>query len=111
MIRVEIKPELLSWARERAGLEVDALSHRFPKITAWENGTVRPTLKQVEDFAKATHTPVGFLFLEERRSYKASILPRWLTHAIDPCKNHYWTMLLLFLSGCNETPESASGYR
>ena len=65
MFRVEIKPELLSWARERAGLEVDALSHRFPKITAWENGTVRPTLKQVEDFAKATHTPVGFLFLEE----------------------------------------------
>ena len=65
MIRVEIKPELLSWARERAGLEVDALSHRFPKITAWEQGTVRPTLKQVEDFAKATHTPVGFLFLKE----------------------------------------------
>jgi Zn-dependent peptidase ImmA (M78 family) len=65
MIRVDIKPELLSWARERAGLEVDALSHRFPKITAWESGTVRPTLKQVEDFAKATHTPVGFLFLEE----------------------------------------------
>lgn len=65
MIRVEIKPELLSWARERAGLEVDALSHRFPKITAWESGTVKPTLKQVEDFAKATHTPVGFLFLEE----------------------------------------------
>jgi len=65
VIRVEIKPELLTWARERAGVEVDALSHRFPKITAWENGTVRPTLKQVEDFAKATHTPVGFLFLEQ----------------------------------------------
>ncbi len=65
MIRVEIKPELLSWARERAGLEVDALSHRFPKLAAWESGTVRPTFKQVEEFAKATHTPVGFLFLEE----------------------------------------------
>lgn len=65
MIRVEIKPELLSWARERAGLEVDSLSHRFPKITAWESGTVNPTLKQVEEFAKATHTPVGFLFLDE----------------------------------------------
>jgi Zn-dependent peptidase ImmA (M78 family) len=64
-MRVDIKPELLTWARKRAGLEVDALSHRFPKITAWENGTVRPTLKQVEDFAKATHTPVGLLFLEE----------------------------------------------
>ncbi len=65
MIRVDIKPELLSWARERAGLEADALTHRFPKLEAWEQGTVQPTLKQVEDFAKATHTPVGFLFLQE----------------------------------------------
>src|SRR6185295_5972269 len=65
MIRGEIKPELFSWARERAGLETDALSHRFPKLEAWENGTARPTLKQVEEFAKATHAPVGFLFLDE----------------------------------------------
>lgn len=65
MIRVDIKPELLRWARERAGLETDALAHRFPKLAAWEQGTVTPTLKQVEDFAKATHTPVGFLFLQQ----------------------------------------------
>lgn len=65
MIRVEIKPELMSWARERAGLDTDMLAHRFPKLAAWEEGTVKPTLKQVEDFAKATHTPVGFLFLEQ----------------------------------------------
>lgn len=65
MIRVDIKPELLSWARERAGLGTDALAHRFPKLAAWEQGTVTPTLKQVEDFAKATHTPVGFLFLQQ----------------------------------------------
>jgi Zn-dependent peptidase ImmA (M78 family) len=39
--------------------------NRFPKLTAWEQGTVKPTLKQVEDFARATHTPVGFLFLQE----------------------------------------------
>lgn len=65
MIRVDIKPELLSWARERAGLETDALEHRFPKLAAREQGTVTPTLKQVEDFAKAMHTPVGFLFLQQ----------------------------------------------
>ena len=65
MIRVDIKPELLKWARERAGLETDALAHRFPKLEAWQQGTVTPTLKQVEDFAKATHTPIGFLFLQE----------------------------------------------
>jgi Zn-dependent peptidase ImmA (M78 family) len=65
MIRVEVKPELISWARERAGYDTDALAHRFPKLTAWEQGKAKPTLKQVEDFAKATHTPVGFLFLAE----------------------------------------------
>ncbi len=65
MIGVDIKPELLSWARERAGLKADALTHRFPKLAALERGTVGPTLKQLEDFAKATHAPVGFLFLQE----------------------------------------------
>jgi len=65
VIRVDIKSELLTWARERAGLEAADLTHRFPKLAAWEEGTARPTLKQVEDFAKATHTPVGFLFLKE----------------------------------------------
>lgn len=65
MIRVDIKSELLTWARERAGLEIADLTHRFPKLPAWEGGTARPTLKQVENFAKATHTPVGFLFLKE----------------------------------------------
>src|SRR5438309_1185528 len=65
MIRVDIEPQLLTWARERAGLEADALSKRFPKLSTWEQGTAKPTLKQVEDFARATHTPVGFLFLKE----------------------------------------------
>lgn len=68
MIRVDIKTELLSWARERAGLEADALSKRFPKLSTWEQGTAKPTLKQVEDFAKARHTPIGFLFLKGRGS-------------------------------------------
>ena len=65
MIRVEIRPELLTWARERAGYDQEALAQRFPKLVAWEQGTVKPTLKQLEDFARATHTPVGFLFLSE----------------------------------------------
>ncbi len=65
VVRAEIKPELLRWARGRAGLSVDALARRFPRLGAWERGDVRPTLKQVERFAKATHTPVGFLFLQE----------------------------------------------
>ena len=65
MNRVEVKPELLRWARERAGLDVDALARRFPRLLAWESGEAHPTLKQLEGFAKATFTPVGFLFLDE----------------------------------------------
>lgn len=65
MMRVEIKPELLSWARERGGYDLSALARRFPKLIEWEQGATQPTLKQLEDFAKATRTPIGFLFLPE----------------------------------------------
>src|SRR3990170_709920 len=65
MIRVEVRPELLRWARERAGFSVGALTRRFPQLEAWERGEARSTLKQLESFAKATYAPVGFLFLQE----------------------------------------------
>jgi Zn-dependent peptidase ImmA (M78 family) len=65
-MRVQVKPELLRWARERSGLDLDALAHRFPRLADWEGDKVRPTFKQLEQFAKATHTPVGYLFLPER---------------------------------------------
>lgn len=65
MNRVPLKPEMLRWARERAGYSVASLRERFPKLELWERGEVSPTLKQLESFAKATHTPVGYLFLPE----------------------------------------------
>ena len=64
-MRVELKPELLRWARERAGFDLAALAKRFPQLPAWERGDARPTLKQLEKFAKATYAPIGFLFLPE----------------------------------------------
>ena len=64
-MRVEVRPELIRWAHERAGLTSEALTRRFPQLQAWEQGETRPTLKQLETFAKATHTPVGYLFLAE----------------------------------------------
>lgn len=64
-MRVEVRPELLRWARERSGLGLGSLADRFPQLEAWERGEERPTLKQIERFAQATHTPVGYLFLQE----------------------------------------------
>lgn len=65
MTRVEVRAEMLRWACERAGFDIGALSHRIPQLAAWERGEKQPTLKQLEGFAKATHTPVGYLFLPE----------------------------------------------
>ena len=64
-VRAAVSPRLLVWARERSRLGVDELATKFPKLTEWERGERAPTLKQLEDFARATHTPVGFLFLPE----------------------------------------------
>jgi Zn-dependent peptidase ImmA (M78 family) len=64
-MRVEVKPELLRWARDRSMIEPGALISRFPRLEAWERGDARPTFKQLEDFAKATHTPIGYLFLSQ----------------------------------------------
>lgn len=63
--RVTIQSNLLAWARERAGLSLDALANKFPKIAEWEAGRLQPTLKQLERFAGAVHVPIGYLFLPE----------------------------------------------
>ena len=65
MNRVPVEPELLRWALARAGLEAEDLRKKFPKLEAWELGEKRPTLKQLEKFAKATRVSVGHLFLDE----------------------------------------------
>lgn len=62
-VRVDISREMLEWARERARLDEHELSQRFPKLAEWERGEAQPTLKQLEKYAMATHTPVGYLLL------------------------------------------------
>ena len=64
-MRVDVKPDMLRWAVQRAGLSFEDLHKKFSKISLWEQGEVRPTLKQLEAFAKAVHVPVGYMFLPE----------------------------------------------
>ncbi len=60
MIRAPVKPELLRWARDRAGIAQETLTARFKKLPEWEEGRLQPTLKQVEAFARAVYVPVGY---------------------------------------------------
>jgi len=63
MTRVAINPALFRWARDRSRIDAPALLARFPQLPSWENAKVQPTLKQLENYARATHAPIGFFFL------------------------------------------------
>lgn len=65
MTRVHVKADLLRWACDRSRIDELVLTERFPQLDAWLSGEKQPTFKQLETFAKATHTPIGFLFLPE----------------------------------------------
>jgi len=65
MVRVEVKPQLLRWACDRAGFDSADVAEHIPQLSAWESGAAKPTLKQVERFARTVHVPVGYLFLQE----------------------------------------------
>ncbi len=73
MSSVEIKKEVLVWAIERAGFTPSDLEIKFPRIHEWIQGESQPTLKQLENFAKSTRTPFGFLFLKKPPTEKLPI--------------------------------------
>src|SRR5258706_144056 len=65
---ISLQPEVLRWARERAGLDVDTVARKAgtspERVRSWESdGRIRP--KQVEKLARATHTPIGLMYLPE----------------------------------------------
>jgi Zn-dependent peptidase ImmA (M78 family)/transcriptional regulator with XRE-family HTH domain len=63
MIRIPVQPALFTWARQRARLDEAVLAMRFPHLAEWEAGEVQPTLRQLEQYAQATHAPLGYFFL------------------------------------------------
>ncbi len=64
-VRVSVNPSLYEWALERSRLDPDELVTKFPKLREWMASEREPTLRQVEQFARATNTAVGYYFLAE----------------------------------------------
>ncbi|GAG15476.1 unnamed protein product, partial [marine sediment metagenome] len=55
--RVSVAPGVLEWAARRSSIGNERLYRAFPKWDEWIVGTKLPTLKQLEDIARITHTP------------------------------------------------------
>ncbi|MGC4002902.1 MAG: ImmA/IrrE family metallo-endopeptidase [Pirellulales bacterium] len=64
MAKIDVKPSLLEWALTRAGSRADTIRTRH-KVADWIAESDKPTLRQLEAFAKAAYLPIGYLFLTE----------------------------------------------
>ena len=65
-MKISLQPAILRWARERAGLSVEALAKKMQlkseRVAGWEeHGEL--SFKQAEKLAKVIHTPFGYLYL------------------------------------------------
>ena len=69
-VRALAKPELLVWARESAGYEVDEaakkLQQKPERLAAWESeGDVWPTINQLRTIARVYRRPLSVFYLQE----------------------------------------------
>jgi Zn-dependent peptidase ImmA (M78 family) len=71
-MRIAPNPELLEWAIQRSGKR-EELERRFPNLRKWLDGSLQPTLRQLEAFAKAAAVPFGYLLLQSPPQEQLSI--------------------------------------
>jgi Zn-dependent peptidase ImmA (M78 family)/transcriptional regulator with XRE-family HTH domain len=57
--------QVVTWARERAGLTLDQARKDFPRIEDWEAGQALPTYPQIEKMADAFKLPVAAFFFPD----------------------------------------------
>ena len=67
-LKVELQPEVLRWARERAGFDPSELAGKLQvkpeRVLEWErSGEI--SMAQIGKLAQRTYTPEGYLFLPE----------------------------------------------
>ncbi len=65
-----INPDILRWARERAGLDRTGLAKKVAskaeKVAQWEDGSARPTFNQAQTLAKKLNIPFGYFYRPDR---------------------------------------------
>jgi Zn-dependent peptidase ImmA (M78 family) len=68
-----LNPEVLEWAVRRSGLSHKQILKAFPKYPCWLDGSWKPTVKQLRDFAGKTHISVSELFANSLPDYALQI--------------------------------------
>jgi transcriptional regulator with XRE-family HTH domain len=69
--RVEaiVEPELLIWARSKAGLDVETAAKKasvsHDSLGAWEKGEARPSIAQLRRLGRAYKRPIAVFYLPE----------------------------------------------
>jgi transcriptional regulator with XRE-family HTH domain len=75
-MQITLEPEVLRWARERSGLEIESVARKVgvkpERVQEWEeSGQI--TRPQADKLAHHTHTAVGFLYLKDSYSIETPI--------------------------------------
>jgi Zn-dependent peptidase ImmA (M78 family) len=65
-VSADVNPDLLTWARETAGLNLSSVARRLHNIDKWELGTEKPTVRQLEALADLYKRPLAAFFLPTR---------------------------------------------
>lgn len=63
--QIPITPEIVTWARERAGYTLEEVRADFKQIEAWERGESFPSYPQLEKLSDKFKTPVAVFFFPE----------------------------------------------
>ena len=60
-----ISNDILRWTYRRAGFQEEKAIEAFPLLGDWLSGEKKPTMSNLEKFARKFHVPFGYLFLDE----------------------------------------------
>ncbi len=67
-LQITLQPDVLRWARERAGIDAEQLARKIQvkveRVIEWER-TGNISIAQADRLAERTHTPLGLLYLSK----------------------------------------------
>lgn len=69
MVRALVKPEVIQWVRKNAGLSIEEVARKTATrdvvVRRWEDGSGRPTIRQLRLLANAAKRPLAIFYLDE----------------------------------------------